>query len=70
MLLVEDDVLIRDSSAELLTSHGYVVAQASSAEAAMILLGRDRFDVLVTDTRVDPEAVDFLTSHDIAVRRA
>src|SRR3954453_10273693 len=27
----------------------------------------DEIDVLVPDTRVDPEAVDFLTSHDIAV---
>jgi DeoR family fructose operon transcriptional repressor len=30
----------------------------------------DEIDVLVTDTRVDPEAVDFLTSHGIAVHRA
>ncbi len=30
----------------------------------------DEIDVLVTDTRVDPEAVDFLSSHDIAVERA
>jgi DeoR family fructose operon transcriptional repressor len=30
----------------------------------------DEIDVLVTDTRVDPEAVDFLTSHGISVHRA
>jgi DeoR family fructose operon transcriptional repressor len=30
----------------------------------------DEIDVLVTDTRVDPEAVDFLSSHGIAVHRA
>ncbi len=30
----------------------------------------DEIDVLVTDTRADPEAVDFLTSHNISVRRA
>jgi DeoR family fructose operon transcriptional repressor len=30
----------------------------------------DQIDVLVTDTRVDLEAVDFLTSHGIAVHRA
>jgi DeoR family fructose operon transcriptional repressor len=30
----------------------------------------DEIDVLVTDTRVDPEAVEFLTSHGIAVHRA
>jgi DeoR family fructose operon transcriptional repressor len=30
----------------------------------------DEIDVLVTDTRVDEEAVDFLTSHNIAVQRA
>jgi DeoR family fructose operon transcriptional repressor len=30
----------------------------------------DEIDVLVTDTRVDPEAVDFLSSHGIVVHRA
>jgi DeoR family fructose operon transcriptional repressor len=30
----------------------------------------DEIDVLVTDTRVDPEAVDFLASHGISVHRA
>jgi DeoR family fructose operon transcriptional repressor len=30
----------------------------------------DEIDVLVTDTRVDPEAVDFLSSHGISVHRA
>jgi DeoR family fructose operon transcriptional repressor len=30
----------------------------------------EEIDVLVTDTRVDPEAVEFLTSHGIAVRVA
>jgi DeoR family fructose operon transcriptional repressor len=30
----------------------------------------DEIDVLVTDTRVDPEAVDFLASHSISVQRA
>jgi DeoR family transcriptional regulator, fructose operon transcriptional repressor len=30
----------------------------------------DEIDVLVTDTRADPEAVEFLTSHNISVRRA
>jgi DeoR family transcriptional regulator, fructose operon transcriptional repressor len=29
--------------------------------------GFDEIDVLVTDSRVDPEAVDFLTSHEISV---
>jgi len=30
----------------------------------------DEIDVLVTDTRVDPEAADFLTSHGMTVHRA
>ena len=30
----------------------------------------DEIDVLVTDTRVEPEAVEFLTSHGISVHRA
>ena len=35
------------------------------AESALQLI-----DVLVTDTRVDPEAVDFLSGHGITVHRA
>ncbi len=49
LLLVEDDALIRDNSAELLAGQAHVVAQASSAEAALELLDRHGFDVLVTD---------------------
>jgi DeoR family fructose operon transcriptional repressor len=30
----------------------------------------DEIDVLVTDDRVDPEAVEFLTSHGVEVRVA
>jgi DeoR family fructose operon transcriptional repressor len=30
----------------------------------------DEIDVLVTDTRVDQEAIDFLTSHGMSVHRA
>ena len=49
LLLVEDDALIRDTSAELLTGQAHVVAEAGSAEAALELLDRRGFDVLVTD---------------------
>jgi CheY-like chemotaxis protein len=49
LLLVEDDVLIRDNTAELLIGQGHGVAQASSGEAALTLLAQERFDVMITD---------------------
>ena len=49
LLLVEDDALVRDSSAELLAAAGHEVAQASTAEAALELLRRHGIDVLITD---------------------
>ncbi|MFC3695779.1 type II toxin-antitoxin system ParD family antitoxin [Chenggangzhangella methanolivorans] len=49
ILLVEDDALIRMSSAEILQSAGYVVVEAGSAEEAHLALQTAPIDVLVTD---------------------
>jgi PAS domain S-box-containing protein len=49
-LLVDDEDLVRMSTAEMLIDLGYAVIEASSAEEAMRLVGRgEPFDLLVTD---------------------
>jgi DeoR family fructose operon transcriptional repressor len=48
-----------------------LVDQSKFGNVQMFSFARfDEIDVLVTDTRVDPDAVDFLTSHNITVHRA
>ena len=48
-----------------------MVDQSKFGNAQMFSFAQfDEIDVLVTDTRADPEAVEFLTGHGIAVRCA
>jgi DeoR family fructose operon transcriptional repressor len=48
-----------------------LVDQSKFGNVQMFSFARfEEIDVLVTDTRVDPDAVDFLTSHNITVHRA
>ncbi len=50
VLLVDDEELVRASTADMLTELGYVVVEAGSAEEAMRLVGSGQhLDVLVTD---------------------
>jgi signal transduction histidine kinase/DNA-binding response OmpR family regulator len=49
VLLVEDDELIRASTAEILAEQNHQVQQAGDADAALRLLNSQRFDVLLTD---------------------
>jgi CheY-like chemotaxis protein len=49
ILLVEDDALVRESTAEMLKDLGHTVYEAPSAEAAMALLADESADVLITD---------------------
>jgi PAS domain S-box-containing protein len=52
VLLVEDDEMIRASTAELLIEHGFAVIDAASAETAMAMLRSTPVDVLVTDVNL------------------
>lgn len=52
LLLVEDEVHLREAVAEQLADHGYQVQQAGSGEAALACLSDFAFDVLVTDLRL------------------
>ncbi|HZH51782.1 MAG TPA: PAS domain S-box protein [Microvirga sp.] len=49
VLLVEDDELIRSSTAEMLTELGHRVVQAADATSALQSLATDPVDILVTD---------------------
>src|ERR1700675_2381156 len=49
LLVVEDDSDSREAVCELLTTLGHVVTQAGSAEEAIEALGREPFDVVLTD---------------------
>lgn len=49
MLLVEDDVEVRETLGEALELAGYEVTPAASAESAIWLLSLKRFDGLLTD---------------------
>lgn len=49
VLLVEDDFLIRMSTADLLTELGHAVSEAGTAEEALVAMQQRRFDVVVTD---------------------
>ena len=52
VLLVEDDSVIRATTAELLQASGYVVVDAASAEDAMTALQTVPIDALVTDVNL------------------
>ncbi|MCK6523507.1 PAS domain S-box protein [Myxococcota bacterium] len=49
VLLVEDNTDLRELSVMILSLHGYNVTAAQDAEEAMLVLPRQRFDLLVTD---------------------
>ena len=52
LLLVEDELALREATAERLEEHGYRVVQAESGEAALQSLADFAFDVVITDLRL------------------
>ena len=52
LLLVEDEVALREATAERLEDYGYHVVQAESGEAALHSLADFAFDVVITDLRL------------------
>ena len=52
LLLVEDEVALREVTAERLEEHGYRVVQAESGEDALHRLSDFAFDVIITDLRL------------------
>src|SRR5687767_15903083 len=67
LLLVEDEVALREAVAEQLTDRGFQVAQASSGEEAVGRLAEFAFDVIITDLRLP--GIDGAAVVDAAVER-
>jgi PAS domain S-box-containing protein len=60
VLLVEDDAVIRYLTAEMLKDLGQTVLQASDATEALVLLGRHKVDMLITDVKLPGMSGDVL----------
>jgi DNA-binding NtrC family response regulator len=67
LLLVEDEVALRQAVAEQLTDQGYRVVQASSGEEAVGRLAEFAFDIIITDLRLP--GIDGAAVVDAAVER-
>ncbi|MEW5773592.1 MAG: sigma-54 dependent transcriptional regulator [Thermodesulfobacteriota bacterium] len=52
ILLIEDDPAFRAMLSEALTARGFELAEAGSAEKGMEILGREVFDLILTDVRL------------------
>ena len=52
LLLVEDEVALREATAERLEEHGYRVVQAESGEDALDRISEFAFDAIITDLRL------------------
>ena len=52
VLIVEDETVLRESLAELLTGEGYEVLQAADGKAAYDIVLQRPVDVVVTDVRM------------------
>ena len=53
LLVVEDEVALRDSLRRALGRDGHDVVEAESVAAALRLLGEDRFDLVLTDIKLE-----------------
>lgn len=49
ILIIEDEETLRESLKRVLLKEGYEVSAAESAEAGQLLMGREGYDVVVTD---------------------
>ena len=63
IMVVDDEVNIREALAALLEADGYEVAAAASAEAAMERMGKEPFDIVISDLRLEGRSgLDLLQS--------
>lgn len=62
ILVVEDDESMRDACAEVLRREGHEISEAASGGAAMELLGRRVFDLVILDVRMPgPSGIEVLS---------
>jgi DNA-binding response OmpR family regulator len=63
ILVADDDDTVRASVSDILRLEGYVVAEADDTDAALNLLGTERFDALVLDDALRQlDGLEFLTA--------
>jgi CheY-like chemotaxis protein len=65
VLLVEDDALIRFSTADMLTELGHSVTEAENGTQALALLDKGVFDVIVTDLVLPGMSGEEIAAHAI-----
>jgi CheY-like chemotaxis protein len=65
VLLVEDDTIIRLTTADMLVNFGHSVANAADAAQAFQLLDKHTFDVMITDIALPGLAGDELAARAI-----
>ncbi|CAN7643988.1 response regulator [Trinickia sp. LjRoot230] len=68
VLLVDDDPMVRFTTADMLTYLGHAVAEAADATEALALLGKHTFDVIVTDIALPDLSGDELAMRAIALQ--
>jgi DNA-binding NtrC family response regulator len=62
ILVVDDEVNIREALAAILSAEGYAVSAVGSAERAIVQLGEDQFHVVISDMRMEGKTgLDLLT---------
>ena len=52
LLIVDDELHVRESLGHWFTEDGYEVSTASSGKEALAVLGRQHFDVVITDIKM------------------
>jgi PAS domain S-box-containing protein len=68
VLLVDDDSMVRFTTAELITGFGHTVFEAEDATAALKLMGTQAFDVIVTDIALPDLSGDELAMRAVAMQ--
>ncbi|MCL4477129.1 MAG: response regulator [Nitrospirae bacterium] len=56
ILIVDDDETIVTMLSRFLSNRGYAVAGATSTEEALLLIHKMRFDLIMTDLKMQPES--------------
>jgi len=69
ILAIDDDLLVRESMKSLLEKNGFDIKVASSGREALQLLGKETFDLILTDVRM-PEINGIETLKAIRAERA
>jgi CheY-like chemotaxis protein len=68
VLLVEDELMIRLSTVDILEKLGHVVAEAANATQALELLKKDKFDVIIADVSLPGMRGDELAARAISLQ--